>query len=570
MASEEKGGSIDHTRLAQSDNSARSPDGPIVLLGDGDSSASETKVDYGSRAKGTEQDSGLLDSPENAVDSTTPAPPSPDRWHDIDDLPGTALRLRLVEQGALTSNSIRPYAPPPRLSSEPLYDSTGTEGFCTRRARSEAITSNSARPRSPPLCCFRASPENRFSQEGHLYTSRGVADKHGLVGPALDMLPINKGEREQEEVDEDNNKDKGTQQEVNDVAAAVTAERVGDPHLSGKEDRRPRSAKRQQSLPNRDPSPEPNQDAAGSDSRSDDELNTDLDDDDNEAHPMKRKRPSLSCDGLMRKKRKHRLQQRSICQRRPHSKPYRRSPKSHSLLDQGSTAAAVSSTEGRLPLPAPSTPRATDTDMSPDCCNFDRSSGAVLPMLTEVTFRPHSPDCCSFTAVVRDGCKGQGVSFSQAARLIKSIGHVGKIDDFTIKPLEQHSFLVTGFSRHTSSRPSSSAATLAIAAEAGRDHVDATRTRPQESKAVDARALESQKLSSDDDCRLSDSDSESCSDDNGCSSTSKHSLWSDLDEQRLLAYKKEDKSWDWIFKKFPGRTPAAVRTRWTMVQRRFK
>jgi hypothetical protein len=42
--------------------------------------------------------------------------------------------------------------------------------------------------------------------------------------------------------------------------------------------------------------------------------------------------------------------------------------------------------------------------------------------------------------------------------------------------------------------------------------------------------------------------------------------WGVLDEQRLLAWKKEGKPWKWIFKKFLGRTPAAVRTRWTMVQ----
>jgi hypothetical protein len=35
--------------------------------------------------------------------------------------------------------------------------------------------------------------------------------------------------------------------------------------------------------------------------------------------------------------------------------------------------------------------------------------------------------------------------------------------------------------------------------------------------------------------------------------------WSDLDEQRLLAYKKEGQPWSWIFKKFKGRTHGAVR-----------
>ncbi|KAF4624746.1 hypothetical protein G7Y89_g13424 [Cudoniella acicularis] len=111
---------------------------------------------------------------------------------------------------------------------------------------------------------------------------------------------------------------------------------------------------------------------------------------------------------------------------------------------------------------------------------------------------------------------------------------MGKIDDFTIRPVEQHSFLLIGFSRHTSSRPSFGGTTLSTAAEAGRDHVDATRIRPQEGRAVDAGALASRRSKpsiSDDDGGLSDSDSESSSDDDGCSSegeqgrssTSKHS-----------------------------------------------
>jgi hypothetical protein len=435
-------------------------------------------------------------------------------------------------------------------------------GLYTRRARSEATISYSARPRSPPPRCFRASPENQPSRGGRLDTGRGVADEHGLVGPALDIFPVDERERQQQEVEQEIDKNEGKQQEVNDVATAVTAERVGDTHLSGKEDGRPRPAEPQQSLPNRDLSLATSHDEAGSDSHSDDELNNnDSDDDDEEPRPTKRKRPSSSCDSPIHKKRKHRPQQRSTLQRRPHSKHHRRSPKSHSLLDQGSTVAAVSSTKGRWPSPAPSAPQATDTDISPDCYNLCRSSRATLPMLptlTEVTFRPHSPYCCSFTAVIRDGSAERGVSFSQVVRLIASIGHVGKIDDFTIKPVEQHSFLLTGFSRHTSSRSSFGGTALSTAAEAGRDHVDAG-------------ALASRRSTP-----LSDSDSESSSDDDGCSSeaeqgrasTSKQSRWSALDEQRLLAWKKEDKSWDWIFGKFPGRTPAAVRTRWNMVRPR--
>jgi hypothetical protein len=38
--------------------------------------------------------------------------------------------------------------------------------------------------------------------------------------------------------------------------------------------------------------------------------------------------------------------------------------------------------------------------------------------------------------------------------------------------------------------------------------------------------------------------------------------------QRLLAYKKEGKSWEWIFRRFPGTTRPAIRTRWNMVRPR--
>lgn len=44
--------------------------------------------------------------------------------------------------------------------------------------------------------------------------------------------------------------------------------------------------------------------------------------------------------------------------------------------------------------------------------------------------------------------------------------------------------------------------------------------------------------------------------------------WDPLDEQRLVAWKKEGKPWDWTFKKFPGRTHPAIRTRWSMVRPR--
>jgi hypothetical protein len=104
---------------------------------------------------------------------------------------------------------MHPHAPCSRLLSELLHNSTSTERFYTRRARSEATVSYSACYRNPPSRYFRALPEKRLDQEGHLHTSRGVADEHELVDPLLDIFPIDEGEREQQEEDEDNDRDEG-------------------------------------------------------------------------------------------------------------------------------------------------------------------------------------------------------------------------------------------------------------------------------------------------------------------------------------------------------------------------
>ena len=64
----------------------------------------------------------------------------------------------------------------------------------------------------------------------------------------------------------------------------------------------------------------------------------------------------------------------------------------------------------------------------------------------------------------------------------------------------------------------------------------------------------------------SDGDGYSSEDNLGRSNDRKYSEWSPLDKQRLSAYKKEGKSWEWIFSKFPGRTQGAVRTRWSTMQ----
>ncbi|KAH0538364.1 hypothetical protein FGG08_005059 [Glutinoglossum americanum] len=587
----ERGSFADHNRSALGEDSGGSLDDPIVLLGDDDLSASEAEVDHGGLAENAEPDAGHFDRLETTVDSTTLAPPSSlDGWHDIGDYPETVQHLRLAK-GALASNSMCPYSPSAHLSSELLHDHIDTEGLDTHRARSEAATSHSARPRSPPPRHSRASTGNQLGQEDRLHAGRSTADEREyedeLVRPVLNPDTFDKGERQQQEAeaeaegeaDNDDNEDDGqVQQEANDMAAAVTAKRISDNHLSGKEGGSPRLAERQRLLPSRDPSPEPGHDETGSDSDGNNNKpsnKADPDKDNGWLRPAKRRRRSSSYDGPMPKKRKHHLQQRSIHQRRPHSR------KSYSLYYQGSRVTAVPIPEGRLPSPAPPALQVIDAEMPSDCYNLGQSSRDVLPTLVEVTFRPHSRHYCSFTAVVRDSCDGRGVSFSQLARLVENIGHIGKIDDFSIKPLEQHLFLLTGFSCYIASQPSSSGMTVSTTAETSPIRKNATHIQLQHGKAVDGRAFASrgsEPSSSDNDGGLSDSDPNSSSDDNGYSSEDeqrlpsarKRSPWLTLDEQRLLAYKKEGKSWRWIFRKFPTRTPAAVRTRWTVVQAKVK
>jgi hypothetical protein len=147
---------------------------------------------------------------------------------------------------------------------------------------------------------------------------------------------------------------------------------------------------------------------------------------------------------------------------------------------------------------------------------------------------------------------------------------VGKINDFTIKPIEQHSYFLSGFSRHT---------LLTNTIESGYDNTNATRTPLQDSKTVNAIVFISQgsKLSSSDNDKsgLSDRHSDLSSEDNEClskveqqgsSSTKIKVRWDPLDEQRLVAWKKEGMFWDLIYKRFPHRTPSAICARWNKVK----
>jgi hypothetical protein len=136
-----------------------------------------------------------------------------------------------------------------------------------------------------------------------------------------------------------------------------------------------------------------------------------------------------------------------------------------------------------------------------------------------------------------------------------------------VAPLDRHmpssripSYLPT-LPRHASAHTSSS-------------HV--ARTRPVHSRPVQVVAERRSTAGISDDDSPGDSDSDASSDDDGCRSEAeqdgpsprKNVPWCEIDEQRLRVHKEEGKPWKWIFKKFPGRTEPAIRTRWTIIQQR--
>ena len=329
----------------------------------------------------------------------------------------------------------------------------------------------------------------------------------------------------------------------------------------------------------KDPSPRPSQ------ARSGDQIETHGDEFDSYSagpdgsggrpRPAKRKRPSSPDDDLTKKRKyplltsTHYSRARLVGCRRSE-----RSPASHS--DRSTSRAEYNNTKGRVPSPVASIADTANREIRSSSSGLGRPSKNGLPTLTEITFRPQSPHSYAFTAVVRDVCQGQGVSFSQLAQLIKGIGYVGKLGDFTIKPLEQESLLLSGVC-HSSFQPvPNRTPALPRHAKAHTPSKDAARTRLMHGRPVRAVVERHSTAGISDDNSLSDSDSHASSDDDGCrsedeqggSSPRKHVPWDEIDEQRLRVYKEEGKAWKWIFKKFPTRTEPAIRSRWTIIQQR--
>ncbi|KAF8861188.1 hypothetical protein BDZ45DRAFT_800156 [Acephala macrosclerotiorum] len=98
--------------------------------------------------------------------------------------------------------------------------------------------------------------------------------------------------------------------------------------------------------------------------------------------------------------------------------------------------------------------------------------------------------------MIRDGAKGQGVSFRQLIRLIEGIGNARQINNFTIKLLQQNLFLLSRCSRHAPSQASFRVLTASASVETGLTYGGATRIRPQPGDVVGSIAVGATRLAS--------------------------------------------------------------------------
>ena len=191
------------------------------------------------------------------------------------------------------------------------------------------------------------------------------------------------------------------------------------------------------------------------------------------------------------------------------------------------------------------------------------------------------------------------MSTSEPAKLIESaLGHAGKVEDVAIKPLGQAgTWQVSGRLRLRNGCGGSGPISAASREPAPADG-DASWDLRKRARALCEGAVHGAEVActtgveegilSDAYRRLRDDrrgDGRRCSgggsdgdgedddyDDGGASEVfeagRRNRRWDPLDEQRLLAWRKENMPWEWIFRQFPGRTEGAVRVRWHLLQQR--
>ena len=206
--------------------------------------------------------------------------------------------------------------------------------------------------------------------------------------------------------------------------------------------------------------------------------------------------------------------------------------------------------------------------------------------VSEITLRPISTGVVFLVATIQTASGMLKLSCSEPAELIERVlGYAGKVEDITLKPLASAAlWQVTGFLhlRHICSdvpRPTPADDTYSFdlrkraRALCSSVVVDAGVANDFQAEG-DGVLNDGHRHFHEGGCGDSGSDDEDDGGDGyyddrheGTAAGRSNRRWDPLEEQRLLAWRREKMSWKWIFEQFPNRSEGAVRVRWYMLQR---
>ncbi|KAJ9641104.1 hypothetical protein H2199_005772 [Coniosporium tulheliwenetii] len=229
-----------------------------------------------------------------------------------------------------------------------------------------------------------------------------------------------------------------------------------------------------------------------------------------------------------------------------------------------------SNAEPESVLPSPVLPQTSNSADIPPWygCQVIEPSGLAQQSLSNVTIHPLPSSNVAFvTAIIRDA---RDIATLLAAPSVMVLqGPLRKLNDVNVKSLPSNLWLLTGIIHNPSDGANLSSTHIAKANHAHRDGEERTTRLEVLARHDDERSSEDSEHSTDSDLSEDDLsyDNERSDDAEEHQSSRKHVRWSPVDDERLIRLKNEGKDWKCIFKQFPGRSQASVRSRWYVTLR---
>jgi hypothetical protein len=202
------------------------------------------------------------------------------------------------------------------------------------------------------------------------------------------------------------------------------------------------------------------------------------------------------------------------------------------------------------------------------CDATQTSTGGIFKSkVNSVHLRPMSQGLSFVWATIH---RDVALSQSNILTLKQVLGNEGELEDLLLQPLNNSRgtrWLLTCF-YHSPAQPNKipMAPKQASLGSSLQKRAQALLDRQYDDKAIEmantATSEKNEGLDADDDSGADGSD-----DENIGRQTRRNRKWSDLERERLRAYVNEGMEWKWIFKQFPGRTDAAVRTQVSLLRK---